>query len=170
VSNRLPIHPVDALSELDKYRIYYFRVVELAVASGLLNRDPDSEIGHFAFSRYYEDGCITLRTLKEKTQCFELEYPKAKLLRISKRDAQVQDAMRAYLSSGIEEQTQDLIRVGASHRVWPTGTSFTLTYPWDLAGNGQIVQFRRDLNDFMKRRIIAILRQEGKLRDINLFL
>ena len=169
MSNRLRIHPVDALSELDKYRIYYFRVVELAVASGLLNRDSDSAIGYFAFSRYYEDGCIALRTLKERIQRFELEHPSSTQLRIVKSDAQTRDAMHAYLSSGIEEQTQDLIRVGASHRVWPTGTSFTLTYPWDLAGNGQKVRFRRDLNDFMKRRIITMLRQAGNLKDIYLF-
>jgi hypothetical protein len=169
MSDYAPVHPVDALSDLDKYRIYYFRVVELAVELGLLDRDPDSEIGYFAFSRYYEDGRITLRTLKEDTRLFEQEYPKATELRVARRNEQVSEAIQSYLTSGIEEKAQDLICVGASHRVWPTGTSFTLTYPWDLAGNGQKVRFRSDLNEFMKRRIVAMLRQEGKLRNINLF-
>jgi hypothetical protein len=44
-----------------------------------------------------------------------------------------------------------------------------LTYPWDLDGKGRIVRFRQDLSDFMKRRIVAILRKAGKLGHSALF-
>ena len=44
-----------------------------------------------------------------------------------------------------------------------------LTYPWDLAGKGQPVRFRDDLSEFMKRRILEILRRAGKLRTTLLF-
>jgi len=41
--------------------------------------------------------------------------------------------------------------------------------PWDLDGKGQPVRFRTDLTDFMKRRILEILKKAGKLRNPRLF-
>jgi hypothetical protein len=41
MNDAIPIHPVEALSSLDKCDIYFSRVVDLAVVSGLL--EPDSE-------------------------------------------------------------------------------------------------------------------------------
>ena len=78
-------------------------------------------------------------------------------------------AVEGFLRSDSAEKTEELILVGATHCVWPVGTSFTLTYPWDLDGKGRPVGFRKDLTDFMKRRIIVILRKAGKLGHRDLF-
>jgi hypothetical protein len=74
-----------------------------------------------------------------------------------------------YFRSDNADKLRDLIQVGASYRVWPVGTSFTLTYPWDLSGHGRPVRFREDMSPFMKRRILEILDTAGKLRNPNLF-
>jgi hypothetical protein len=68
-----------------------------------------------------------------------------------------------------EEKASHLIRIGATYAVWPKGTSFVLTYPWDLLGNERPVRFRNDLTEFMKRRIAGVLKQAGRLRNPNLF-
>lgn len=160
-----PLHPVDALRPQDKYRIYYHRVVLLAVASGLLPSDPNTEIGHFAFSRYFHEGQELDRSLREAIKEFSERYPDLVLNRREELDDACGGAVSAYLKSEPQDKRQDLILVGASHNVWPVGTSHVLTFPWDLEGNGRPVTFRTDLSDFMKRRVIDILKRAGKLRD-----
>ena len=160
-----PVHPVDALKPQDKYRIYYHRVVLLAVAAGLLASDPNTEIGHFAFSRYFGEGQELDRSLREAIAAFSKKYPQLVLDRRAELDDASGGAVSAYLKSEPHDKVRDLILVGASHNVWPVGTSHVLTFPWDLEGNGQPVTFRSDLTDFMKRRVLDILKRAGKLRD-----
>jgi hypothetical protein len=169
MTSRFPIHPVDNLSPDEKSRIYYSRVVDLAVFQGLLIPDLDGEIGHFAFSRYYFQGQDLDTKLREALRDFEEKYPELIMLRRSEQDRKFIGTVEEFYKSGNEEKIRDLIVVGASHRVWPTGTSFTLTYPWDLDGTGQMVRFRRDLSDFTKRRIVKILKSAGKLLTPDLF-
>jgi len=164
-----PVHPVDSLTPERKYRIYYHRVVDLSVASGLLTDDPDTEIGHFAFSSYYQEGGILDEKLGETIARFEDVYPKIAVRRSTRRNRELMGAVERFHASSVEEKIADLIRVGASRKVWPLGTSFTLTYPWDLTGKGRPVRFRDDLTDFMKRRIIKILEETGKLRSSDPF-
>lgn len=166
---KLPEHPVDALSAQEKCHIYYSRVVDLAVVSGLLISDPDTEIGHFAFSRHYYDGKALDGNLTVAIREFEREYPEFALEREVDLNRAFMGVVEDFSRESDSEKIQDLILIGASHAVWPAGTSFTLTFPWDLSGQGRIVQFRADLTDFMKRRILEILRKAGKLRNPNLF-
>lgn len=162
-------HPVDTLTTAEKHRIYFCRVVDLAVVGGLLTPDRDSEIGHFAFSRHYDDGRDIDRRLQQSLQVFKAEHPEAAFLRASQKDEEFLGAVTEFEREPNSLKIQDLIRIGASYAIWPTGTSFVLTYPWDLEGNGHAVRFREDLSDFMKRRVLAILKKAGKLRDPNLF-
>jgi len=162
-------HPIDSLSWGDRCTIYYSRVVDLAVFSGLLTRDPMTEIGHFAFSDHYAKGTTIDRRLRETIREFDHHHPHVALDRREKQNLAFLGVAEDYRSSSDKEKIQDLIRVGASYRVWPVGTSFTLTYPWDLEGNGQPVRFRDDLSLFMKRRVLEILRKAGKLSDPHLF-
>lgn len=159
-----PVHPADQLALHEKCRIYYRRVVDLAVARGLLSPDPAMEIGHFAFSDAYLQGKILDHKLRAAIRSFEEENPEAVAERIARRNRLYGEAVECFVRSRPEEKIEELIRIGASYSVWPAGSSFVLTYPWDLSGRGRPVQFRRDLTDFMKRRVIAILRQAGKLR------
>lgn len=165
----IPVHPVDTLAPEETYRIYYSRVVDLAVAQGLLTSDPGTEIGHFAFSRHYTDGKTLDKDLIHSVLEFEAQYPEAAQRRRSEKNRAFMGAVEHYYRAAPEEKVQDLILIGASHSVWPAGTCHTLTYPWDLAGNGRHVRFRDDLPEFMKRRIIQILKKAGKLRNPYLF-
>ncbi|HMK36953.1 MAG TPA: hypothetical protein VK463_17900 [Desulfomonilaceae bacterium] len=169
MTSRFPVHPVDKLSADEKCRIYYSRVVDLAVFQGLLLPDPDDEIGHFAFSKYYFQGQDLDTKLRIALRVFEEKFPELILLRRNERDRTFLGTVEEFYRSENEDKLRDLIVVGASHKVWPIGTSFTLTYPWDLAGTGQTVRFRDDLTDFMKRRIVRILKSAGKLRTPDLF-
>jgi hypothetical protein len=164
VKQAAPVHPADQLALYEKCRIYYRRVVDLAVARGLLTPDPATEIGHFAFSDSYAQGKILDTKLREAIHAFEQEYPHGVAERAARRTALFGEALESFLESEPEEKVEDLIRIGASYLVWPAGTSFVLTYPWDLSGRGRPVRFRSDLTEFMKRRVIAILRRAGKLR------
>ncbi|MEJ2715692.1 MAG: hypothetical protein P8182_00895 [Deltaproteobacteria bacterium] len=159
-----PVHPADKLALHEKCRIYYRRVVDLAVARGLLSPDPATQIGHFAFSDSYAQGKILDNQLRRAIRTFEEENPEAVAERAARRNRLFRGAVEDFIRSRPEEKIEDLIRIGASYSVWPAGTSFVLTYPWDLSGRGRPVQFRPDLTEFMKRRVIAILRQAGKLR------
>lgn len=162
-------HPVDLLSGQDKYRIYYSRIVDLAVVSGLLIPDPDTEIGHFAFSTYYYDG----KHLDRELHSALLDYAEKRPEQVEKRRKQQnQDsggAVVEYLRLDNAAKVQDLIVIGASRAIWPTGTSFVLTYPWDLNGEGRPVGFRNDLSEFTRRRVLDILKRVGKLRNADLF-
>jgi alkylhydroperoxidase/carboxymuconolactone decarboxylase family protein YurZ len=169
VDNSTPIHPVDSLSLDRKNDIYYCRVVDLAVAQSLLTPDPETEIGHFAFSRHYYEGKKLDMELRHAIAEFEAEYPDVAARRRLEQDRVALGAVQELLNAAPDERIQELIRIGASYAVWPRGTAFTLTYPWDLAGNGRTVRFRDDLSDFMKKRIIDILKRAGKLRTPNLF-
>lgn len=169
MTSRFPIHPVDRLSRDEKCRIYYSRVVDLAVFQGLLMPDPDSEIGHFAFSRHYFQGQDFDAKLRTALKEFEEKFPELILLRRSEQDRKFLGTVEEFYTSRNEERLRDLIIVGASYRVWPTGTSFTLIYPWNLDCTGRTVRFRDDLSDFMKRRIVKILKDSGKLRSSDLF-
>lgn len=164
-----PAHPVDSLSWPERCRIYYSRVVDLAAASGLLVPDPDTEIGHFAYSEYYYTGKELDAALQRALEEYRQRFPEAAALRREERNLEFSGAVQDYIQSQDSKKLQDLIQVGASYKVWPTGTSFTLTYPWDLSGRGMQVRFRPDLSYFMKRRIINILRAAGKLRTPRLF-
>jgi hypothetical protein len=128
-----------------------------------------TEIGHFAFSDHYAKGKALDRHLREAIREFDQHHPHVALDRREKKNQAFLGAVEDYWSSSDKEKIQDLILVGASYRVWPVGTSFTLTYPWDLEGNGRPVRFRDDLSLFMKRRILEILRKAGKLNDPHLF-
>ncbi len=44
-----PVHPADVLSREERCRIYYSRVVDLAVARGLLSPDPNTGNRSFCF-------------------------------------------------------------------------------------------------------------------------
>lgn len=162
-------HPVDSLSWSDRCDIYYARVVDPAVVSGLLTGDPNTEIGHFAFSLHYEKGKALDRHLGERIREFDRHHPHAARDRRETRDQAFWGVVESYRSSAPAEKIRDLITVGASYRVWPVCTSFTLTYPWDLDGRPQHVRFRDDLSPFMKRRILELLRKAGKLNDPDLF-
>jgi hypothetical protein len=165
----MPIHPADALSQEDKCRIYYSRVVDLAVVSGLLIPDPHTEIGHFAFSRHYYQGEELDRRLRSALIRFEKKQPEIVQERRDIMNQAYMGALEDFLGSDNAERIQELIVVGASRAIWPAGTSFVLTYPWDLTGKGQPVGFRDDLSEFMKRRVLEILRRAGKLSTIHLF-
>jgi hypothetical protein len=169
MTSQRPEHPVSALSQEEKYRIYYSRVVDLAVYSSLLTPDPSTEIGYFAFSRYYEEGKALDHDLGRALREFEEKYPEELQERRASLNIQLVGAIDEYFRSDNADKLRDLIRVGASYRVWPVGTSFTLTYPWDLSGHGRSVRFRDDLTPFMKRRILEILKNAGKLRNSKLF-
>lgn len=162
-------HPVDALTPMEKNSIYFSRVVDLAVVEGLLTPDPDSEIGHFAFSRHYEAGKALDRRLQQALQEYRAERPEEVRARKAQRDLDFLGVVDTYDKESVTEKILDLIRIGASYAVWPTGTSFVLTYPWDPDGTGHPVKFRDDLSDFMKRRVRAILKKAGKLRNPGLF-
>ena len=162
-------HPADALSHEQKCRIYYSRVVDLAVVSGLLFPDPDTEVGHFAFSRHYYEGKEFDRMLRTALVEFEQRHPELVGERRAAGNQTYTGVVEDFLRSDNSDKIHDLILLGASHAIWPAGTSFTLTYPWDLAGKGRPVRFRDDLSEFMKRRILEILKQSGKLRTPHLF-
>jgi hypothetical protein len=164
-----PIHPADLLSREDRCRIYYSRVVDLAVSQGLLIPDPNTEIGHFAFSHYYYEGENLDQMLQRALHEFEEKYPELVIERRAAKDHMFMGAVESFLRSNDPEKTDELILVGATHCVWPAGTAFALTYPWDLDGKGRPVSFRKDLNEFMKRRILAILKKAGKLSHSDLF-
>jgi hypothetical protein len=163
------IHPADILTREDRCRIYYSRVVDLAVARGLLIPDINSEIGHFAFSHHYFEGKDTDLMLQQAVHEFEQKFPELVIERRAVQDRVFMGAVEDFMRSDVAKKTEELILVGATHCVWPVGTSFTLTYPWDLDGKGRMVRFRQDLSDFMKRRIVAILRKAGKLGHSDLF-
>jgi hypothetical protein len=164
-----PVHPADVLSREGTCRIYYSRVVDLAIARGLLTADPNTEIGHFAFSHHYYEGKDSDLMLQRALHDFEEKFPELVIERKDKKDQVFMGAVEGFLRSDQAERTEDLILFGATHCVWPVGTSFTLTYPWDLDGKGRPVRFRNDLTDFMKRRIILMLRKAGKLGHSDLF-
>lgn len=156
-----PIHPVDRLSEHEKCRIYFRRVVDLAAVEGLLPVDRQTPVGCFAFSDAYEEGRSLDEKLHEDLAQFQKDYPDLVMNRHALLDRQYQGAIGRYQQSSATEKREDLIRIGATYRVWPTCVSFVLTYPWDLAGNGKPVRFRHDLPDFTKRRIRRILEDKG---------
>jgi hypothetical protein len=164
-----PVHPADVLSREERCRIYYSRVVDLAVARGLLIPDINTEVGHFAFSHHYLEGKDSDLMLQQAVREFEEKFPELVVERRAATDRVFMGAVEDFLRSDVSEKTDELILVGATHCVWPVGTSFTLTYPWDLDGKGHPVRFRQDLSDFMKRRIVAILRKAGKLGHSDLF-
>ncbi len=167
--NESVIHPIDRLADEDKNRIYFSRVVDLAVASALLIPDPDTEIGHFAFSKHYYHGKQMDRELQEQLSEFRQKYPDLVAGRRAEQDRIFSGAAGMFGIETDSEKIDDLIVVGATYRVWPAGTSFALTYPWDLDGIGRPVRFRSDLSDFTKRRILAILKKAGKLRNLRIF-
>ncbi len=161
-----PVHPADLLTEPEKHRIYYFRVVNLAVNEGLLPPSSDSDVAHFAFSDYYAQGRELDRQLRSALQDFEARFPRV----AQAREDQMAALWKQEPSADPQKQIrQELILIGASHAVWPTGTSFVLTYPWSLDGTAARVRFRDDLSEFMKRRIRDILAKAEKLRDPCLF-
>lgn len=163
------VHPVDALTTAEKNRIYFSRVVDLAVAAGLLTPDRDSEVGHFAFSRHYDEGREADQRLQQALQDFRSLHPETDRERRSLKDATFLGAVTVFENESDAEKILDLMRIGASYAIWPTGTSFVLTYPWDLEGNGHPVRFRDDLSEFLQRRVLSILRKAGKLRHQDLF-
>ncbi len=138
------------------------------VAAGLLTSDSDTEIGHFAFSRYFTEGQELDRTLREAIAAFAEKHPELILTRRAQQDEMSEGAVTAFVQSEPSDKVRDLILIGASYQVWPVGTSHVLTYPWDLNGNGRPVAFRSDLTDFMKRRVLDILNKAGKLRNPHL--
>jgi hypothetical protein len=163
------IHPLDRLRSEEKEKIYFKRVVDLAVWSGFLNPDPNSEVGHFAFSpRYYEGREFEARLAREIID-FETERPELASRIKSRRLAAFNISEQEQENWTEKEQARHLILVGASYRIWPTGVSHVLTYPWDDNGHGRPVTFRSDLTEFNKRRVIRILRDAGKLRNPDLF-
>jgi hypothetical protein len=169
MNDSIPVHPIEALSSQDKCDVYFSRVVDLAVASGLLDPDPNTEVGHFAFSAHYIRGKELDRWLQSALRELEGTRPDLVSRRRQLQNEASWGAVDDFFGSSDDEKIRGLIVVGASYRVWPTGTSFTLTYPWDSAGNGKPVRFRPDLSDFLKRRILRILKKAGKLRGSNLF-
>lgn len=164
-----PIHPVDALSEQEKCWIYFRRVVDLAVAEGLVPGDPRTPIGHFAFSACYTRGRNLDEQLSTELARFEEQYPDVVKSRHAEMDWRYPEVIERYQRSSASEKRDDLIRIGASYRVWPSCTSFVLIYPWDLAGRGRLVTFRPDLPQFTKRRILQILKDAGQPCDFNIF-
>ncbi|MBI5250792.1 MAG: hypothetical protein HY912_14975 [Desulfomonile tiedjei] len=168
--NESEVHPVDRLGALDKSRIYFSRIVDLAVVSGLLVPDPNTAIGHFAFSRHYFHGKQIDRDLQKTLREFRDRYPDLVAGRRAEQDRIFSGAVENFSTETDTEKVHDLIIIGATHSVWPVGTSFALTYPWDLNGTGLPVRFRTDLSDFMKRRVLEILQKAGKLRNPDIFL
>ena len=164
-----PIHPVEILASQDKCDIYFSRIVDLAVASGLLDPDRSSEIGHFAFSAHYTSGKDLDRQFQTALREFEDKHPDLVLERRELQNETSVGAVDEFFSLSDDDKIRELRIIGASRRVWPMGTSFVLTYPWDAAGNGKPVRFRSDLSDFMKRRVWRILKKAGKLRNSDLF-
>jgi hypothetical protein len=164
-----PIHPVEILSSQDKCDIYFSRIVDLAVASGLLDLDQSSEIGHFAFSAHYTRGKDLDHRFQTALREFQDKHPDLVLERRELQNETSVGTVDEFFSLSDDDKVRELIIIGASRRVWPVGTSFVLTYPWDAAGNGKPVRFRRDLSDFMKRRVLRILEKAGKLRNSDLF-
>ncbi len=169
MSESAPVHPVDALTPQDKCRIYFSRLVDLAVFSGLLEGDRNTEIGHFAFSRHYDIGRDLDRSLQDRLREFEDEHSEMIATRRRKQSQLLVGVVDEFFRLSDEEKIRDLILIGASYRVWPTCTSFALTYPWARDETARPVRFRNDLPDFMKRRILNILKKERKLRNPNLF-
>jgi hypothetical protein len=163
------IHPIEILSPRDKCDIYFSRIVDLAVASNLLDPDQNSEIGHFAFSAHYTRGKDLDRQFKTALREFEDKHPDLILERRELQNENLAGAVDEFFNLSDDDKVRELIIIGASRRVWPVGTSFVLTYPWDAAGNGEPVRFRTDLSDFMKRRVLRILEKAGKLRNSDLF-
>ncbi|WP_157212207.1 hypothetical protein [Desulfomonile tiedjei] len=100
---------------------------------------------------------------------FEQRHPEIVGERHDRQDHLFGGIVTAFSKEARSEKLRDLIILGATYGIWPVGTSFVLTYPWDLDGRGRLVRFRSDLSDFMKRRIIEILKKAGKLRHENPF-
>lgn len=169
MNDSTPIHPIEILSSQDKCDIYFSRIVDLAVESGLLDPDQDSEIGHFAFSAHYTRGKDLDHQFQSALREFEDKHPDLVLERRELQNETSLGAVDDFCGLSNDDKVLELIIIGASRRVWPLGTSFVLTYPWDAAGNGKPVGFRSDLSDFMKRRVLRILKKTGKLRHSNLF-
>ncbi|MEW6350040.1 MAG: hypothetical protein AB1646_13320 [Thermodesulfobacteriota bacterium] len=162
-----PIHPADLLTEPERHRIYFFRVVNLAVKEGLIPPTADSEVGHFAFSDFYAHGRELDRDLRTALRDFEARFPRV----ARAREDQNTELWKQDPSADLQKELrQELILIGASHAVWPTGTSFVLTYPWTLEGTPAAVRFRDDLSEFMRRRIRVLLTQAGKIGDPSLLL
>jgi hypothetical protein len=128
-----PVHPADVLTRDERCRIYYSRVVDLAVASGLLTEDPGTEIGHFAFSHHYFEGKDSDLMLQRALHEFEEKFPELVVERKATKDQVFMGAVGGFLRSDSP------------------------------------VRFRKDLTDFMKRRIIVMLRKAGKLGHSDLF-
>lgn len=163
------LHPVDLLLSTDKNRIYFSRVVDLAVFQGLLTNDPNSEIGHFAFSQYYREGKDLDLTLRWDIERYESQKPLDAENRRRTLAITLDEVAEDFLALENEDKLKELILVGASYAVWPKGTSFVLTYPWDADGSRRPVRFRPDLSEFQKRRILEILKKTGLYRGINPF-
>lgn len=163
------IHPIDQLLQGEKYTIYFKRVVDLAVRLGLLENDPNTEVGHFAFSRRYYQGRLLEAKLAEEIIRFEVERPDT----IESVKAERHRAYNITEDTGKnwsdKDQIRHLILVGASYKIWSVGVSHALIYPWSISGQARPVTFRKDLSDFTKRRIIKILQEAGKLRNPDLF-
>jgi hypothetical protein len=164
-----PVHPVDTLTEPLKCRIYYARVVDLAVAGRLLSPNPASPIGHFVFSSYYLEGKNLDRRLEKSIHIFQRKYPAITEERRRSVNNHSLGAAENFLESSTEEKIRFLILIGAGHYVWPTGTSFVLTYPWDLSCNPAEVTFRSNLTEFQKKRVVSILKKAGKFGNGNIF-
>ncbi len=158
------LHPVDLLLNADKNRIYFSRVVDLAVFQGLLTNDPDSEIGHFAFSQYYREGKDLDTALRWDVQRYESEKPLVTQDRRRTLSTTLDQAAEDFLVMENQDKLKELILVGASYAVWPKGTSFVLTYPWEPDGSCKPVRFRPDLSEFQKRRIVEILKKTHTYR------
>ena len=169
MSGSIPIHPVEILSPQDKCDIYFSRIVDLAVVSGLLDPDPNSEIGHFAFSAHYTRGKDLDHRFQTALRKFEEKHPDLVLERRQRQNEILIGAVDEFFNSTDDDKVRELVVIGASRQVWPAGTSFVLTYPWDAAGNGKPVGFRTDLSDFTRRRVLKILKKAGKLRNSDLF-
>ena len=117
----------------------------------------DTPVGWFAFSHAYEEGRKLDGRLREDLAHFEQDHPELVKKRHSLLDRRFQGTIKRHQQASPGEKRADLIRIGATYRVWPEGVSFVLTYPWDLEGNGRPVSFRPDLSDFSRRRIRRIL-------------
>ncbi len=159
-----PIHPLDRLSADQKCQIYYRRVVDLALATGLLEPDPNSPVGHFVFSSHYFHGKTLDEAIGGAVARFRRDYPKLAAERYARLNNRLAGAIESFWESTPQELIRELILIGATFGVWPRCTSFVLTYPWDLGGTPRPVGFRSDLSDFMKRRVTKILLEAGKLK------
>src|SRR3989339_2161561 len=110
-------HPADALSHEQKCRIYYSRVVDLAVVSGLLFPDPDTEVGHFAFSWHYYEGKEFDRMLRTALVEFEQRHPELVGERRAAGNRTYTGVVEDFLRSDNSDKIQDLILLGASHAI-----------------------------------------------------